>query len=87
MLLFVSPQSYIANSSGDFGLDKTLTECKVSIFLSITILSRQMQSYHLDKVRKCSFNISINILIKFLTLRAFEIFYFTPGKLGLYDVA
>ena len=28
-----------------------------------------------------------NILIKFLTLRAFEIFYFTPGKLGRYDVA
>ena len=33
------------------------------------------------------FNISVNIIIKFLTLHAFEIFYFTPGKLGRYDVA
>ena len=33
------------------------------------------------------FNISINIFIKVLTLRSFEIFYFTPGKLGRYDVA
>ena len=33
LLLFVLPQNVIANSSGDFGLDKTLTECKVIIFL------------------------------------------------------
>ena len=39
------------------------------------------------KVKKYFFNISINILIKFLTLRAFEIFYFTPGKLGRYHLA
>ena len=32
-LLFVSPQNTIANSSGEFGLEETLTECKVSIFL------------------------------------------------------
>ena len=32
------------------------------------------------------FNISINFLIQFLTLRSFEIFYFTPGKLGRYDI-
>ena len=29
LLLFVSPQNTIANSSGKFGLDETLTECKV----------------------------------------------------------
>ena len=45
-----------------------------------------MQPNHLYIVKKYSFNISINI-IKLLTLRAFEIFYFTPGKLGRYDVA
>ena len=43
-----------------------------------------MQLYHLYI---SFFNILVNILIKFLTLRSFEIFYFTPGKLGRYDVA
>ena len=33
LLLFVLPQNAIANSSGEFGLDETSTECKVSIFL------------------------------------------------------
>ena len=32
-------------------------------------------------------NISVNILNKFLTLCSFEIFCFTPGKLGRYDIA
>ena len=32
LLLFVSPQNAIANSSGKFGLHETLTECKVKIF-------------------------------------------------------
>ena len=32
---------------GEFGLDETLTECKVSIFLHITILFDHMQPYHL----------------------------------------
>ena len=31
LLLFVSPQNTITNSSGEFGLDETSTECKVSI--------------------------------------------------------
>ena len=48
LLLFVSPQNTIANSGGEFGLDKTLTECKVSIlFFNITILLDEMQPYHL----------------------------------------
>ena len=29
LLLFVSPQNTITNSSGEFGLDETSTECKV----------------------------------------------------------
>ena len=36
LLLFVSRQNTIANSSGEFGLDETSTECKVSIFLKRT---------------------------------------------------
>ena len=32
LLLFVSPQNTITNSSGEFGVDETSTECKVSIF-------------------------------------------------------
>ena len=33
LLLFVSPQNTITNSSGEVGLDDTSTECKVTIFL------------------------------------------------------
>ena len=36
LLLFVSPQNTITNSSDEFGLDETLTECKVNIFLKHT---------------------------------------------------
>ena len=44
---FVSPQNTITNSGGEFGLDETSTECKVSIFLNGTILFNQMQAYNL----------------------------------------
>ena len=47
LLLFVSPQNTITNSSGEFGLDETSTECKVSIFLKVTILFNQMQPHNL----------------------------------------
>ena len=36
LLLFVLPQSTITNSGGEFGLDETSTECKLSIFLNVT---------------------------------------------------
>ena len=32
LLLFASPQNTITDSCGEFGLDETSTECKVSIF-------------------------------------------------------
>ena len=47
LLLFVSPQNTITNSGGEFGLDETSTECKVSIFLKVTILFNQMQPHNL----------------------------------------
>ena len=47
LLLFVSPQNNITNSGGKFGLDETWTECKVSIFLNVTILFNQMQPCNL----------------------------------------
>ena len=47
LLGFVSPQNTIANSSGEFGLDETSTECKVSVLLNVTILFNQMQPYYL----------------------------------------
>ena len=47
LLLFVSPQNTITNSGGEFGLDETSTECKVSIFLNGTTLFNQMQPYNL----------------------------------------
>ena len=36
LFLFVSPQNNITNSCGEFGLDETSTECKVSTFLKRT---------------------------------------------------
>ena len=36
LLLIVSPQNTISNSSGEFGPDETSTECRVSIFLKRT---------------------------------------------------
>ena len=40
LLLFVSLQNTITNSSGEFGLDETSTECKVSIFFKTYRSSR-----------------------------------------------
>ena len=47
LLLFVSPQNTVTNSGGEYGLDETSTECKVSIFLNVTILFNQMQPHNL----------------------------------------
>ena len=47
LLLFVSLRNTITNSGGEFGLDKASIECKVRIFLNVTILFNQMQSYNL----------------------------------------
>ena len=63
-VLFASPQNTITNRSDEFGLEEISTECKVNIFLSLTILFNQMQPYYF-------LNISINIPIKFLTFSRF----------------
>ena len=47
LLLFVSLQNTITNNSDEFGLDETSTECKVSIFLYVTILFNLMHPYNL----------------------------------------
>ena len=35
LFLFASPQNTITNSSGEFGLGETSTECKVNIFQNV----------------------------------------------------
>ena len=47
LVLSVSLQNTITSSSGEFGLDETSTESKVSIFLNVTILFNQIQQYNL----------------------------------------
>ena len=47
LLLFVSLRNTIANSGGEFGLDEASLECKVRIFLNVTILFNQIQPYNL----------------------------------------
>ena len=55
-LLFVSSQNTIANSCGEFGLDDTLTECR----LNKIILFDQMQSYYLYDLK----NVSLTFLLR-----------------------
>ena len=47
LLLFVSPQNTLTNSCGEFGLQETSPESKVSFFLNVTILFHLMQPYNL----------------------------------------
>ena len=47
LILFVSTQNTITIIGGKVGLYETSTECKVSIFLNVTILFNQMQPYNL----------------------------------------
>ena len=56
LLLFVSSQNTIANSSGKFGLDDTLTECR----LNKIILFDQMQPYYLYNLK----NVSLTFLLR-----------------------
>ena len=72
MLLFVSPQNTITNSGGEFGLDQTWTECNVSIALNVTYFFNKMKPYNLYIFKKSFFNISINIVIKLLSLKLFK---------------
>ena len=72
MLLFVSPQNTITNSGGEFGLDRTWTECNVSIALNVTYFFNKMKPYNLYIFKKSFFNISINIVIKLLSLKLFK---------------
>ena len=55
LLLFVSSQNTITNSSGEIGPDETSTECKVSVFLKRTEADARRCS-----VKKVFFEISQN---------------------------
>ena len=80
LLLFVSSQNTIAYSSGKFGLDETLTECKASIIFKHNnfIPSNAVISFKY-KLKNVPVTFRLIFLLNFLTLRAFEIFCFTPG--------
>ena len=68
LLLFASPQNIIANSSGEFGLDETSTECKVSsIFLNSTVLFDHLYI----SFKNVSLTFQLTFLLDFLTRRAF----------------
>ena len=43
----ISPQNTITNIGGKFGLDETSTECNLIIFLNVSILFNQIQTYNL----------------------------------------
>ena len=72
LLPFFSRHNIITNSGGKFGLDETSTECKVSIFFKRNnFIQSNAAILFIYNFKKSFFNISINILIKYLTLYAF----------------
>ena len=64
LLLFVSPQNTIANSSGEFGLDDTLTECKVSSKQNNFIRSNAAISF-INKLKNVSLTCQLTFLLNF----------------------
>ena len=66
LFLFVSPENTIVNSSGNLGLDETLTESKVSFIKQNHFIRSNAAISFISELKKCFFNISIHILIEFL---------------------
>ena len=60
LLLFVSPQNTIANSSGEVRLDETLTECKLS-FIKQNYFMRSNAAISLYDLK----NVSLTFLLNF----------------------
>ena len=85
LLLFVSPQDTITNGSGEFGLDETLTECKVSIFFKRNNFIQSNTAISLCKLKNVSLTFQLTFSLNFWLSALFK-FYFTPGELSRYDV-
>ena len=68
----------LAYSSGRFGLDETLTECKASIIFKHNnfIPSNAVISFKY-KLKNVPVTFQLIFLLNFLTLRAFEILFYT----------
>ena len=67
LLLFVSPQNTIANSSFEFGLDQTLAECEVSILFKHNnfIRSNASISYIKYKLKNVLLTFQLTFLLDF----------------------
>ena len=85
LLLFVSPQDTITNSSGEFGLDETPTEYKVSVFFKRNNFIQSNAAISLCKLKNVSLTFQLTFLLNFWLSAIFKS-YFTPGELSRYDV-
>ena len=66
LLLFVSPQNTIANSSGEFGLDETLTDSIVSIFFKHNnFISSNAAISLIYKLQNVSLTFQLSFLLNF----------------------
>ena len=57
LIPFNSSQNAIPNSSGKFGLDKTLTDCKVGFIKQNNCIQSNAAISFIYKFKKCFFNI------------------------------
>ena len=63
--LFVLPQNTIANSSGEFGLDNTLTECKVSFIKQSNFIRSNAAISFIYKLKNVSLTFQLTFLLNF----------------------
>ena len=65
LLLFVSPQNTIANSSGEFRLNETLTECKALFIKQNNFIRSNAVISFIYKLKKVSLTFQLTFLLNF----------------------
>ena len=65
LLLFVSPQNTIANSSGEFRLDETLTECNVNFIKQNNFIRSNAAISFISKLKNVSLTFQLTFLLNF----------------------
>ena len=63
--MFASPQNTIANSSGELGLDETLTECKVSFIKQNHFIRSNAAISFIYELKNVSLTFQLTFLLNF----------------------
>ena len=65
LLLFISPQNTIANSSGELGLDETLTEFQVSFIKQNHFIRSNAAVAFINELKNVSLTFQLTVLLNF----------------------